>query len=64
MVVRFDGGANQTIKGNYNVEDYRQDHQTQTGLLNLAGELGNGSRACQVMGMSRETLYRYRSAGR
>ena len=33
-----------------------------TGLLNLAEELGNVSKACQVMGMSRDTFYRYRSA--
>ena len=33
-----------------------------TGLLNLAEELGNVSKACQVMGMSRDTCYRYKSA--
>ena len=33
-----------------------------TGLLNLAEELGNVSRACQVMGYSRDTFYRYKSA--
>ena len=32
------------------------------GLLNLAEELGNVSKACQVMGLSRDTFYRYRSA--
>lgn len=32
------------------------------GLLNLAQELGNVSKACQVMGMSRDTFYRYKSA--
>ena len=32
------------------------------GLLNLAEELGNVSRACKVMGFSRDTFYRYRSA--
>ena len=32
------------------------------GLLNLAEELGNVSRACQVMGLSRDTFYRYKSA--
>ena len=32
------------------------------GLLNLAEELGNVSRACQIMGLSRDTFYRYRSA--
>lgn len=30
------------------------------GLLNLAEELGNVSRACKVMGFSRDTFYRYR----
>lgn len=33
-----------------------------TGLLNLAEELGNVSKACQVMGYSRDTFYRYRDA--
>lgn len=32
------------------------------GLLNLAEELGNVSRACKVMGLSRDTFYRYKSA--
>ncbi|GLZ23263.1 hypothetical protein Bpla01_67910 [Burkholderia plantarii] len=32
------------------------------GLLNLATELGNVSKACQVMGLSRATFYRYRNA--
>ncbi len=32
------------------------------GLLNLAEELGNVSKACRVMGMSRDTFYRYRDA--
>ncbi len=32
------------------------------GLLNLAEELGNVSKACQVMGLSRDTFYRYQSA--
>ena len=30
-----------------------------TGLLNLAEELGNVSRACKVIGGSRDTFYRY-----
>jgi len=33
-----------------------------TGLLHLAEELGNVSKACQVMRMSRDTFYRYKSA--
>jgi len=32
------------------------------GLLNLADELSNISRACRVMGVSRDTFYRYRDA--
>jgi Winged helix-turn helix len=32
------------------------------GLLNLAVYLGNVSKACKVMGMSRDTFYRYRNA--
>jgi molybdenum-dependent DNA-binding transcriptional regulator ModE len=32
------------------------------GLLNLAEELGNISKACQVMGLSRDTFYRYEAA--
>jgi transposase InsO family protein len=32
------------------------------GVLNLAQELGNISKACQVMGVSRDTFYRYQSA--
>ena len=32
------------------------------GLLNLAEELGNVSKACRVMGFSRDTFYRYKEA--
>ena len=32
------------------------------GLLNLAEELGNVAKACQVMGLSRDTFYRYKEA--
>ena len=32
------------------------------GLLNLAEELGNISKACKVMGFSRDTFYRYQAA--
>ena len=32
------------------------------GLLKLAEELGAVSKACQVMGLSRDTFYRYRDA--
>jgi ACT domain-containing protein len=30
--------------------------------LNLAQELGNVSKACKVMGLSRDTFYRYQAA--
>jgi len=33
-----------------------------TGLLKLAEELWNVSKACQVMGYSRDTFYRYKQA--
>ena len=32
------------------------------GLLNLAEELSNVSRACKIMGVSRDTFYRYKAA--
>lgn len=32
------------------------------GLLNLAEELGNVSKACKIMGLSRDTFYRYQEA--
>jgi transposase InsO family protein len=32
------------------------------GLLNLAEELGNVAKACQLMGVSRDTFYRYKGA--
>ena len=34
--------------------------QNKFGLLNLAEELGNVSKACKIMGFSRDTFYRYR----
>jgi ACT domain-containing protein len=30
-----------------------------TGLLNLAEELGNVSKACKIFGVSQDTFYRY-----
>ena len=36
--------------------------KNKVGLLNLAQELGNVSKACQIMGYSRDTFYRYKSA--
>lgn len=36
--------------------------KNKAGLLNLAQELGNISKACKVMGFSRDTFYRYQKA--
>jgi transposase InsO family protein len=36
--------------------------KNKVGLLNLAEELNNVSRACKVMGFSRETFYQYKNA--
>lgn len=36
--------------------------KNKVGLLNLAEELGNVSKACKIMGFSRETFYRYQRA--
>lgn len=36
--------------------------QHKVGLLNLAEELGNVSKACKMMGVSRDTFYRYQEA--
>jgi len=44
----------------YNTNEKIIKHKV--GLLNLAEELGNVSKACQVMGLSRDTFYRYKSA--
>lgn len=41
---------------NQNVIKYK------VGLLNLAEELGNISKACKLMGYSRDTFYRYQAA--
>jgi transcriptional regulator of acetoin/glycerol metabolism len=60
MVIRFDGGAHQPQNEEttmLNTTDKIIKHKT--GLLNLAEELGNVSKACQIMGMSRDTFYRY-----
>jgi transposase InsO family protein len=36
--------------------------QNKIGLLNLAEELGNVAKACRIMGVSRDTFYRYQEA--
>lgn len=36
--------------------------KNKVGLLNLARELNNVSRACKIMGLSRETFYGYQKA--
>jgi transposase len=36
--------------------------KNKVGLINLAEELGNVSKACRIMGFSRDTFYRYKTA--
>ena len=36
--------------------------KNKVGLINLAQELGNVSKACKIMGFSRDTFYRYKEA--
>lgn len=44
-------------------ESFKQNAiKHKTGLLNLAGELGNISKACRIIGFSRDTFYRYQTA--
>ena len=43
-----------------NINDRIVKHKV--GLLNLADELGNISKACKMMGVSRDTFYRYKEA--
>ena len=65
-VTGFDGDANPTMETPRTVTLMLQssekiiDHKV--GLLNLAKELGNVSEACQIMGPSRDTFYRYSDA--
>ena len=62
-VVGFDGSANFQPKPITLVgESTQRIFRNKVGLRNLAGELGNVSRACQLMGVSRDTFYRYKSA--
>ena len=44
------------------IEANKKIIKNKVGLLNLAEQLGNVSRACKVMGFSRDTFYRYKSA--
>ena len=49
--------------GEFPMESFNQNViRHKTGLLNLAAELGNISKACRVMGVSRDTFYRYQAA--
>src|ERR1700733_2331908 len=52
----------QKQKDNLMYECTQKIIKNKVGLLNLAEELGNVSRACKVMGFSRDTFYRYKSA--
>lgn len=46
-------------RGNPPMSTQQKIIKNKVGLLNLAEELGNVSRACKVMGYSRDTFYRY-----
>jgi len=65
-VTGFDSGANRNHQNLKEVTLILQNNQKiirhKVGLLNLAEELGNVSKACQMMGLSRDTFYRYRDA--
>ena len=65
-VAGFDDGVNQNIKTHLEVTLMLQSSQKiirhKVGRLNLAEELGNVSKACQMMGPPRDTFYRYRDA--
>ena len=50
------------MKGNPHATEQSKIIRHKVGLLNLAEELGNVSKACQVMGLSCDTFYRYRDA--
>jgi ACT domain-containing protein len=61
-VTRFDKGVEilKSNKGNFlMLHTNNQIIKHKVGLLNLAEELQNVSRACKVMGVSRDTFYRY-----
>tara|TARA_B100000678_G_scaffold158157_1_gene132161 strand:- start:569 stop:898 length:330 start_codon:yes stop_codon:yes gene_type:complete len=60
----FDRSANfnQTERKTLVIDNNVKIIKHKVGLLNLAEELGNVSRACKVRGLSRDTFYRYKSA--
>lgn len=60
----FDRGANFKPKRKETLMINSTDKiiKHKVGLLNLAQELGNVSKACKIMGLSRDTFYRYKSA--
>lgn len=48
------------MQGNSEMNSTQKLIKNKMGLLNLAEELGNVSKACKVMGYSRDTFYRYK----
>ena len=65
-VTGFDGGATPTHQNTKEVTLMLHSSERiirhKLGLLNLAEELGNVSRACRVMGPSWDTFFRYQKA--
>ncbi|KTD50488.1 transposase (ISSod13) [Legionella quinlivanii] len=53
---------NQTKRKTLIIDNSVKIIKHKVGLLNLAEELDNVSKACKVMGLSRDTFYRYKSA--
>lgn len=51
--------SNQTGKATLRLHTNNPIIKHKAGLLNLAEKLGNVSKACRVMGVSRDTFYRY-----
>jgi ACT domain-containing protein len=49
-------------RGNLMYNSTQKIIQNKVGLLNLAEALGNVSKACKIMGLSRDTFYRYQTA--
>lgn len=47
-------------RGNSHASYYQSRYQTQSRFAQSAEELSNVSKACKIMGVSRDTFYRYR----
>ncbi|KJR40229.1 hypothetical protein MCHI_003872, partial [Candidatus Magnetoovum chiemensis] len=48
--------------GEMNLHTKEKIIKNKLGLLNLAKELGNASKACKIFGYSRDSFYRFKKA--